>query len=290
MKNKEIFVIVLLISIAFTGYPQSPVDVLIVGNPRAYSILNRYEEPLTSVQLNNFLPYSPLEIVKEEATLGDGITSALKCIFNNEVFYLLRDDEGKLIGDNKNPYKQRFTKVQRVQDTVLVVQSKALLSAQQYPAAGARSYLSRDAQCLRLYKYNGYYYVKSTGADTHFGWCQFPQDGSWKKVVCSIPKEDKIISTALQGRILARIDAANKAYEQFFMYFTTVTGQQKSIPQWRCTAGDDRISCTLTGPYAKTDQLEESTRYLLQDLENMIIGKPFEMEYQQRQITIMVRE
>jgi hypothetical protein len=46
------------------------------------------------------------------------------------------------------------------------------------------------------------------------------------------------------------------------------------------------MRCWLTGPKTYSSQLEQSTRYLVNDIENMLIGKPFSVAYREGEILI----
>lgn len=268
---------------------QESADFLILGNPQVYTILNKYEQSLTASEKELFRPFSPLQIVNKDYTLGDGITSALKFRFCQDVYFILKDDDGNLIGDKKNPYRQVFRKCKIIEDTVRIKKDRAILLSQKYPSTGRRIYLRQGNLTIRLFKYQNYYCVKYVGQKTVYGWCSLSDKSAWRREI-QVKKVDKTLKSELQNRIIARINTANNTYKQYFECFNSITNKQKSIPQWRCAYNDDILRCTLTNPYKDSDQLEESAQYLIRDLENIVIGKPFDVHYQKGEITIKLEE
>lgn len=289
MKKKFIIIFILLLYYTPSLVAQEYANFLILGNPQVYSILNKYEQSLTASEKELFYPFSPLQVVNKDYTLGDGITSALKFRFCQNIYFILKDDDGNLIGDKKNPYRQVFRKCKIIEDTVRIKKNRAILLSQKYPANGRRIYLKRDDRVVRLFRYKDYLCVKYLGQEIKYGWCSLSDKSAWRREI-KVKKVDKNLKSELQNRIIARINVANKVYKRYFERFDAITGKQKSIPQWRCVYNDDIISCTLTNPYKDSDQLDESTQYLFRDLENIVIGKPFDVHYQNGEITIKLKE
>ena len=289
MKKKLIIIFILLFSFIPSLVAQEYANFLILENPQVYSILNKYEQSLTSSEKELFRPFSPLQIVSKDHTLGDGVTSALKFRFYQDTYFLLKDDDDNLVGDNKNPYSQVFGKCRIIEDTIRVIRNKAILLSQKYPANGVRIYLKRDDRIVRLFKYKDYYCVKCLGQKIKYGWCSFSDKRAWRDEI-QVKRIDKNLKSELQERIITRIDAANKIYKHYFDSFNSITSKQKSIPQWRCAYNDDILRCTLTNPYKDSGLLEESTQYIIRDLENIVIGKPFEVHYQKGEITIQLKD
>jgi len=290
MKSKFIPAqIIVLITISLL-YSQKKADFLIVENIEPYAVLDRYEQPLTANAGKQFLPFSPLQIIDQEATLGDEITDVLKFQYDQKPYYFLKNDKGNFVGDTKNRYNQRYKNCALTGDTIQITRAKAVLLAQKYPSKGRRVYCKKGKNCIRIFSYKGYHYVKTIGASAQFGWCSLGARNTWKIVKSTTKKREYRLDTILKDRIVARIEKANKAYRHYFNYFNNLTTQEKSVPQWQYTFGDNMVRCALSGPYKNTGQLEESTYYLVQDLENILIGKSFNVEYQVGEIVITKKD
>ncbi len=289
--RNTLYLTLFLALINFTnGFTGEKADFLVVENIKIFSILDKYEQPLTESAKDRFLPYSPLQIVNADATLGDEITEALKFRYNRKTFFFLKDDNGNLIGDKKHLYSHILKKCTVIGDTIQITKRKAVLLSKQYPSKGRRVYLERNECCIRLFVYKGYHYVKTIGTSAQYGWCSFSSKNGWKIARSVSKKREYNLNSVLKERIVSRIEKANTAYQQYFNHFNSITKQGKSIPQWRYSFDENTFHCTITGPYKNTEQLEESTYYLVQDIENMLLGKAFNVEYQTGEIIITKKE
>ena len=122
-----------------------------------------------------------------------------------------------------------------------------------------------------------------------YGWCSLSDKSAWQPVI-RVKKVDTTLKSDLAERIIERIKRANETYEQYFERFNIITGKRKSIPQWRYSYSEELIRCTLTDPYKESNLLEESTQYLVQDIENLLLGKPFIVHYRDGEILIQLRD
>ncbi len=290
MKQTYIIAEALLLFAFSLLYGQKKADFLIVENIDRYTVLNRYEQPLTGTMKKQFLPFSPLQIIDDETTLGDQITKVLTVLYDQKEYFLLKDENGNLVGDKKNRYNRRYRNCTVTGDTIQITRARAVFLAQKYPSQGKRFYCKKGEQCIRIFSYKGYHYVKTIGASARFGWSSLGAKKLWKVVRNVTPKREYNLDAVLKDRIVARLEKANKAYRDYFTYFNELTKMEKSIPRWRYSFGENMVRCTLTEPYKSTEQLEESTYYLVQDLENMLIGKSFTVEYRTGEIVITKKD
>ena len=288
MRDKYFITASFLLFITLSILGQEQADFIISGKPQVYTILNKYEQSLTDSERELFRPFSPLQIINEEYTLGDGITSALKVRFSGDVYFLIKDDDGKLVGGKKDSYRHTFRKCRIFEDTIRIVKDRSVLLSQKYPSDGKRVYMAKGALVVRLFKHQNYYCVKYIGKKIMYGWCPLSDKGAWRPVI-HVKKVDTTLKSELVERIIERIKSANETYEEYFERFNDITGKKKSIPQWRYSYSDELIRCTLTNPYKDSDQLEESTQYLVQDIENLLLGKPFDVHYRNGEILIQLR-
>lgn len=290
--KKIVVAILILLTLLFVTpniLAQEKATFIISGKPQVYTILNKYEQSLTDSERELFRPFSPLQLINEEYTLGDEITSALKARFNGDIYFLLKDDNGKLVGGKKDPYRHTFRNCRIIEDTIRIVKDRSVLLSQKYPAKGNRVYMARNALVVRLFKHQKYYCVKYIGRKIMYGWCALSDKSAWRPVIHA-KKVDTALKSELVERIIERIKSANEMYDQYFQRFNEITGEKKSVPKWRYTYSDESIHCTLTNPYKDSDQLEESNQYLVQDIENLLLGKPFNVHYRNGEILIQLRD
>jgi hypothetical protein len=101
---------------------------------------------------------------------------------------------------------------------------------------------------------------------------------------------DGSVPLDLRRWLLGRIDEINETYRRFFQHFNELTGRSKSAPAWTASGDDpDRLSWTLSRPYWESALLTESTRSLIQDLEGMLLGKPYAVSYTNGVLAVVPR-
>jgi hypothetical protein len=277
-------VVVLLAATAVFGAARA--DFLIVEDPSALSVLDGYEQTLDAVGRKALLPYAPFEIVERRVTLGDRITEAMRCRYRGETCYLLRDENGKLLGLSRCGYYKKFSGTRVPGDTVVVTRDKAVSLARRYPAAGTSEYLDRGDQVVRVFAYGNRLYVRVVGHDARYGWCARAAARGWEPLAASA-KREAVLTEALAGRIIDRFSAANEAYAEYFSHFNAVTGTTRPIPRWESGREDNRLRFTLARGADSGQRLQRSTAVLIGDVRNLLLGKPFAVE--QNNETIMVR-
>jgi hypothetical protein len=286
---KKYYSTCLILLLIASIHAQKKADFIIIGYPRAYRILNKYQQPLTDKENARLLPFSPFQIVTKRDTLGDGLTSAVKVRYRNETYYLQKDEDGNYITNQRSGYIKEFRGCRLLEDSIKAVRKKAVFLYEKYPTKGRRQYIAKGKLVIRLFKYQNYYYMLYKDVKESFGWCSSGSKSLWKSFA-SLSKEDYTLSRSMQDRIKAKMRSINGVYEQYFKSFNDITGEQRSVPQWECQGDSKVITCTLSGSYRNSTQLEESSRYVVQDLENMLLGKPFEVAYTSGKIVIQLKK
>ncbi len=261
-------------------------DFIILGDPGVYTILNKFEQPLSAAEKELFRSGAPLQILSHDATLGDQITSAAKCRYEFSLYYLLLDEHGNYLGGKKDAKRQLFMGCLAVDDTVEITQNKAVALYHGYPSQGKTVFLDKGSVIIRLFKYKDSYYVRQVGRTEQYGWLSSASSRATRRQVTTAQREETGFQPELVKRIEDRFAAVNKVYTQYFTYFNEKTKKQKSVPQWQCHSEKNVIQCVLSGPYKNAKQLEESTDYLVQDLESMLFGKHCSVIYANGEIRI----
>jgi hypothetical protein len=276
------------------SFSQKTADFLILDQPKKYTILNQYQTPLSEPERNGFVPFTPLQIINRDETLGDQITRALTGMFEGKIWYLQKDDAGDFLGSGAKDGRQEYKNCGIGGDTVEIVKEKTVpFSPTITPVAGP-GFLDKGETVVRVFQYRDKWYVKRPGRPARFCWCTFSArsvQSGWRKIVTAAVV-DTGISNYLQDRIIERFRNANDTYRKYFSHFNTVTVQEKTIPVWHwdLQPQDRTVHCFLNAPYRTGAQLDESTRYLVRDLENMLIGKQYDVVCEKGDITIKPRD
>jgi hypothetical protein len=256
-------------------------DFYIVSDLSPLLINDQYEQPLTTDDKKGIYPYSPFQIINKKELLGDQITEAVKCFYEGAYYYLLKDENGGIINAKKVSYLKQFSG-STIYDTV--ESKRDITISQQYPSGGTRHTIKSGQLVTRIFKSNGYYFIGTLSTPRHFGWCSENTSFTASKAV---QESRKIDYTAYQNLIEKRLEAANEMYQSLFGYFNTMTNQDKAIPHWSLIIDGKVYRCILNGSKETISQIQHSTRYVVQDIENLLLGKPFSVNYSNNQITIV---
>jgi hypothetical protein len=260
-------------------------DVVLVESPRSFTLYNHFEQPISSSEKAGFLPFSPLQIIQQDVRLGDQITRAMQCLYRQKTFYLLKDETGSIIGDQS--HLQLLKGCALIGDTVEIIQGGAVtLYEKSLRSPSSRLALPKGTRLIVLFRYRNAYYSLQIAPVERFGWVPAASREVWKRVRQAV-SIDTSITENLHNRLNERIESANRMYKTFFDRFNAGTGQQKSIPRWSETTSRAEASWVLSEPYGHTGELDESTASLVEELRDILIGKPYTLRSEKGRITLI---
>jgi hypothetical protein len=279
------YTILLLLFVNTASFSQPTADFLILSQPHDYTILNQYQQPITDAEKKLFVANAPLQIVKDNEILGDQLTRALRFAFDGKTWFIEKDETGNFKGDKGKQFRQVLKKCVIIADTVQIIADRAVSFSEKYPPGLESGWLKKGEIVVRLFSCQGFCCVKCPGAKTEYGWGKFGAKTGWKRLEQAAEKQQGL-NDMLTERIISRFKDANRTYAEYFSHFDKLTQQEKTVPVWRCEAKGNEVHCSLNAPYASTSQLDESTQYLVRDLENMLIGKQCDVRYEKGEIFI----
>jgi hypothetical protein len=265
-------------------------DFLILYRPSRHTILNRYEQELSAAERKALLPRMPLRVVEAGDRLGDQITPALRCAFQGEAHYLVRDEEGNQVTGLSAAGSRLLRRCTVLGDTVMVT-SRSLDLYERHPSSGTRSTVRKGGKLFRVFSFRGATYVRVLGGQPRYGWAPGGSGSSWRTVARApaLEEQDEELTDEQTSALQERIDAANETYVTFFDAFNAKTGQQRSSPVWRRLPAGRGVGWELDGPRQYVDQLRGSTRVLVQDLRSILLGRPFSVSVDDGLITVVKR-
>jgi hypothetical protein len=281
----------LIFTFAFS-FSQKTADFLILEKPQNYTILDQYQQPVPESGRNSFAPGTPLQIISSDDMLGDQITHALQGSFDGKTWYLQKDDAGKLAGLDAKENLHVYKGCEIGSDTIEIIKDKAIAFSDIAPVAGAGAhFLNRQEKVVRIFRNRDQWCVKRLGQNARFGWASFSKTGAWRRVVSAAAPADTGISGYLQNRLVERFRTANDTYRQYFQHFNSVTGKDKTVPVWQWDLQQGKIvHFFLNAPYRTGSELDESTRYLVRDLENMLIGRHYDVVCEKGDIIVRPKD
>jgi hypothetical protein len=266
-------------------------DFLIVENPAYLLIYNKYQQRLTFQESTRLPPYQPLQILEEDFLLSDGYTPSLRVKSSGETYFVIKNQEGDLANESEIGYHQVFKNCTVLKDTVEILADGAIFLAKiptyNSTPQSKKYFLEKGDRLLRLFSKGGFVYVRKSGPETDFGWSNLAagrQNSRWR-IKTKTTGRDITIPVEISRRIEEKIREVNYTLKQLFDYFNQQTAQQKPAPQWEIEFTDTRITCALNDPAYRED-FPESTRLLLNSLENILLGTPYGVFYQQGEIEV----
>jgi hypothetical protein len=260
-------------------FGQQKADYFIIADPADYNIANQYQQTMSAAEKRDRLADAPLRVENPDRMSGDQISHVAECVYNGEHYFLLKDDDGKFIGETKDG-RRVFKNCAVVEDTVVIRTGGAIKIVS---SSGKVRVPDRGAEIIRFFKSGTRYYVRAAGEKNVFGWSTMLPESAWRKTVKAAVEKPSGADTTLpemyRKRVEEKIAAANGSYKAFFDHFNARTGDQKAAPFWRCETSGGGMRCEISGQWKKGDRLSESTEALAQELENVLLGSDFGVRY-----------
>ena len=291
MRLNAICILPLLITaVVTTAIAQGGADFLVIPHPPDYTIYNEYQQPVSEQEKSGFVPYSPFQIIDHDMTLGDQITRALKFNFQQKMYYLLKDEDGKFTGEKSKTTLHVFRGTELFDDTIEIKGSGLAMVSE----AGKNVAIARGNRFVRVFRSGPRYYCVALLDRTVYGWSSLEPRSAWRKIEHGGSERitalaDTGLSEPLRERIIARFASANGSYKVFFSHFNSLTGDERAVPQWRCESKGGRLLCRLDGSGSNSEQLSESSQCLAQDIGNMLTGTDFKVTCRNGEIDIQKR-
>lgn len=292
--NVRLFLLIaiLLTFAMFAQPPAEKADFLIVEDPSYFLIYNKYQQRMTFRESARLLPYQPLQILEEDDFLSDGYTPCMKVKSGSEIYFVIKDREGNLVTESEPNYQQVFKNCTVLEDTAEVINGRVIFIAKiptyKSTLRSKKYFLEKGTQLLRLFSKDGFVYVQNLGPETDFGWSNLTanKQNSWWRIKKRTSPLNTSIPPEISRKIEEKIREVNYIVEQLFSYFNQQSTQQKTAPRWEIEFTDTQITCSINDP-AFRENFPESTRYLLNSLENILLGTPYAVFYHQGEIEVL---
>ncbi len=280
--------IVALLCLLSLGRQQShgSPDYLLVERVDRLVIQNKYQQDVTGKEQQLLTPFIPIRILKADDLLGDGFTRCMKVEIGGEVFYLLKDESGKLARSGALGFERTYSNTSELLDTVQVNVSSLRFSP---PGSSPRA-IQAAQKLVRIFRHGAQTFCEIPGNPTQYGWVDFSgtKEGKEWKLERSIIKVLQSIPSDIIQKIQTRLDETNRVLSRLFGHFNRETGLQKTPPQWTSEILPKSMSCTLTGT-TSVEAYDLSTRYLLKDVENLVLGSGLEVVSTSGKLVVRVR-
>jgi hypothetical protein len=262
-------------------------DYLVVEHVRNLVVYNRYQQESTAEDREALQPCAPIRILQPDDLFGDGFTRCMQVEIDGEVFYLLKGANGALSRSGPLGFEETFANTITFLDTVVVLRA---LSIRLSPINSTPRYLPVGQRVVRIFQHRNATYCKTVSSPPAYGWIDFRDRGEgrdWSKLA-QVSSISDVIPRGIAQKVQARLDEANAVLARLFSYFNSETREQKEPPQWRMKFSERTIVCTLVGTRSPR-QFQQSTDYLVKDIQNIALGSSLGVSYSPGTIDIRVR-
>ncbi len=244
---------------------------LLAERPDHFLVYNTYQQTLTPNERALLTPFVPMRIIQSDDLLGDGFTPCMTVEIQGKRFYLVRGKNGELSGSERAGAIRHVTGAVLLEDTIAVLTGGAFSVI--VPAGDVRRSVRRGERLVRYFQEGEQTFVGTTDQPPVYGFVRIPPSARRQTWDVYRPVEGEV--TAIPQRILTavqdNIKEVNRVYKGLYAFFNRQTGEQRPIPYWNVSNSSSAIVCTLVNHPPGAD-LSQSTRYLIKDLENALLG------------------
>lgn len=265
-----------------TQQSRAGADFYIVEHTDRLLVYNKYQQEATAKDRQILVPFVPMKILKANDMLGDGFTHCMQIEIGGQIFYLLKDNAAGLSRSGPLGFDKIFSNATILLDTVRILTRHSI----QFSSINSSArQLSVDERVLRVFRHQNLTYCRVLSNPPQYGWIDFSgrKDGKNWIVLRNIAPADSSISSVVVQKVRTQVGEVNRVLAHLFEFFNKQTHQQKQPPQWNIESSQKAILCTLQG---SSESFEQSTFYLVNDLENIVLGSAFEVAHTPGRIEI----
>lgn len=249
---------------------------LVVDHPDRLLAFNSYQQHLSPQDQLVFQPFVPMRILRDHDVLGDGFTLCMRVDIEGALYFLVLDDNGHLVGDQHAGTLRTLSGTPLRRDTVHVLEPGVLLLTS--PDGQQEQPLKLGERLIRLFVSERKTYVKCPGRSPAYGWVTLSPAGEEKQWgrTGSIHTAESMIPGRVRDSIQAALARTNTILSNLYRFFNERAGENRPAPHWRLETSGVSLLCTLVDASPERN-FPESTRYLMKDLQNYLLGTDFEI-------------
>jgi hypothetical protein len=247
---------------------------LIVERPDRLLALNGYQQNLSPQNQLVFQPFIPIRILKDRDVLGDGFTPCMRVDIEGALYFLIRDSNGQLTGTQHAGMLRTVGGTLLRRDTVSVLGGGALVFT--CPDGRREQPLTIGERMIMVFSSEGKTYVKCPGRSPAYGWVTLSpaaENKQWGRAHI-VRAAESMIPGHIRDSVRAVLGRTNTLLSSFYRFFNEQDGVNRPTPHWQLEVSRFSLLCTLVDASPERD-FPQSTRYLLKDLQNYLLGTGF---------------
>ncbi len=260
-------------------------DFLIVQNTGRLVVYDSFQQSIPASQGFAIPPFAPMRIVARRDLLGDGLTPCMKVEVDGEVFYLLRDDAGKLAGGKDLGIVATYQRRLPIGDTIEVIQPDRLTL---YTfGRNARHRLAARDRLVRYFEDDGNTYVKRLAPLPSYGWMVLPERSagvSWR--IFRSRARQSGLSPMIRGRVASRIAQINTTLFRVYAVLGKETGKDLPVPAWSIDSSGTGLACIIH-PASSVRFYPRTVDALATELQAYVVGTGYRVTAVENRIEII---
>lgn len=282
----SIVVIVILSSVTGFSQPRERADYLVIYPIDNLLIYNSYQQNLSGSELLRLKEYEPVKILKEYDKLGNNITECMSVEMQGDKYYIIRNEEQKLVGEDDLIYLERYNNVIVSGRKIRVIKSDIIRFTP--PQENASQYLKAGEEIVGIFLSNGNLYIRREDNTPVYGWIKLTTNKKGIEWVftdeITNSKKERTISEYIP-ELIQLTEKCNKVYRSTFDYLNKKSGKGVPIPYWLLKDKKDSVIVTLENVTYGGD-FSQSAQELVTEYEKLISGSQFDVYYREKEIVI----
>lgn len=244
---------------------------IIVKTPSSLSLFNKYQQRLTSDQINSFPAGIPFQILKENELLSDGYSKATKVSFGNNLYFVAITENRK-----SNKAFSKYQNVNLFSDTVEVTGSNKIFfnSENQSPS---RVYLEKGILLLRIFKDGQFFYARKLNDENQFGW--IPSNSNYISKH-SLNKNKSVANSEISDFLLSateqKIKVINSKLEKLYSIYNQKENRNLPVPFLKLETRDKNLICSFSN-LPNNNSFSGTQKYIQNEFEIVFLGSGYKI-------------
>lgn len=265
-------------------------DFFIAEDPAQFEILNQYKQKLPLSAKKAFLSNTPWQIIEENILLSDNYSKAISVKFDGQLYYFSYNQDGSLRTESTSVQFEIFKNCRLIKKSFKITLDKAVLFREipfSYNETGYPiSYLEEGNEIAQVFKKGSSYFVKIE-PQKKFGWVRINNLAAIKSTDIEKEKLKSGFAEIIKTQVSQKVDEINSVYRKLFRHLNNKFAREEPIPYWQINTSENEIELNLITE--NPEKTKKSIAYFVNELQNMIIGQPIEINSSQSQITLKMK-
>jgi len=271
IKIRSLLLIIFLVNIISAR----EADFLIVQDPKALQIFNKYEQRLNPAQKLIFPSFCALEIITSDLLLSDSYTPAVEVSYNNRTFYIIKERKGDLAFTDKAGFIKTYHRATVLYDTIEILDNEvSSLNIKKFPNLTSSEKFKKGSLLRRVFRIRQGTYIQSLQSPAKFSWVDL-KEGTYRKFLASISDfELNKESGAILEQVIRKTEQINTLYLRLFADLNYQSGENYQVSRWQIEQVHEGLFLKFL-PDERVQYYGRSIRRFQQEIEFILLGSQY---------------